>query len=654
MVLEQECLAKCQDLTISTPCLEDCFRAGGWVEVVQESSLTATLPEWVVIALAGVLVILSGLFSGLTLGLLSLDLVGLRILEQGGDECERKYAAKIIPVRRHGNLLLCTLLFGNVVVNSAISILLSDLTSGAVGLVTSTVIILIVGEIIPQSVCSRHGLMIGAHSLWLVKIFMFVFLPVSWPISKLLDWVLGRDIGMVYSREELKRLIDLHYEDPEAQKESHLTFEDHKLLIGSLEYKAKRVVDVMTCLENCFMLEKSTRLDFKVLTEIYKSGYSRIPVFVGNRHNISGVLYVKDLILVDPDDEVELGTIMGLRGHGVERVYDDVTLDKVLKTFMTTYNHLLVVYKRGADLLDSENDVQPIGNTAVMGLITLEDVIEEVLQDEIVDETDKIQDPIKPFRVFDNMSTFLKFFDHKMHGSKLSDQELRAVCAFLVSNLQEFACFKDNESHLEKVVRRAEIIEVDGPAKGDDIIDTAFLDQFEQCHDSLVLYRNRVPAQHFTLVLQGKALIRSGNEGFTLEVGPWCHLGRGALSMLSFIPDFDAIGDSPCRFLRIHKSQYTAAVDAVNGCALMGNVLLSPVSPPSDGSVPYRENNNSSSKPHTNTRKNPFCSTRHGESLPEVTPTTSRTPLLGPPHQHTTQVEMSTSSPFSDVVTDFM
>lgn len=49
----------------------------------------------------------------------------------------------------------------------------------------------------------------------------------------------------------------------------------------------------------------------------FSQGYSRIPVYEGNHHNIKGVLYVKDLILVDPDDKVELGTIMDLRLVGI-------------------------------------------------------------------------------------------------------------------------------------------------------------------------------------------------------------------------------------------------------------------------------------------------------------------------------------------------
>ena len=107
-----------------------------------------------------VLISLSALFSGLTLGLLGLDKIGLKIVIGGENKRLAENAAKIAPIRENGNLLLCTLLLGNVAVNSYLSILLSTLTSGLVGFFVSTFLILIFGEIIPQATCSRYALQV--------------------------------------------------------------------------------------------------------------------------------------------------------------------------------------------------------------------------------------------------------------------------------------------------------------------------------------------------------------------------------------------------------------------------------------------------------------------------------------------------------------
>lgn len=58
-----------------------------------------------------------------------------------------------------------------------------------------------------QAICSRHGLCIGAKTIYLTKITMILTFPLSYPISKLLDLVLGEEIGNVYNRERLKELV---------------------------------------------------------------------------------------------------------------------------------------------------------------------------------------------------------------------------------------------------------------------------------------------------------------------------------------------------------------------------------------------------------------------------------------------------------------
>ena len=128
--------------------------------------------------IVGILVVFSGIFSGLTLGLLGLDLNGLEIV-MASDSSDAVNAAKILPIRKHGNLLLCTLLLGNVAVNAAVSVVLSEISSGLMAFFVSTALIVLFGEIIPQSVCSRYALVIGAKFVYLVWILLIVMSPVQ-------------------------------------------------------------------------------------------------------------------------------------------------------------------------------------------------------------------------------------------------------------------------------------------------------------------------------------------------------------------------------------------------------------------------------------------------------------------------------------------
>ena len=114
----------------------------------------------------------SGLFSGLTLGLMSLDPAGLEVIIAGGDPVGKSQAERILPLRKHGNLLLCSLLLGNTLVNALLAILTASFTSGLLGGVLSSAAILVFGEILPQSVCSRHGLYIGSKVVDLVRVLM--------------------------------------------------------------------------------------------------------------------------------------------------------------------------------------------------------------------------------------------------------------------------------------------------------------------------------------------------------------------------------------------------------------------------------------------------------------------------------------------------
>ena len=262
-----------------------------------------------------VLLCLSGLFSGLTLGLMSLTVSDLEIYIQSEkpDEDAKDYqervdealnAQKILPMRQRGNLLLCTLLLGNTLVNALIAILSANFTSGAVGAAVSTFFIVIFGEITPQSVCSRYGLYIGAKTIGVVKVFMFLF-PVAYPISRVLDCILGEDMGMAYDKQELAQLVDQQEKNTESNADASTT----NLLKGALAFGQKTVKDIMTTRyakagdnPGTWMLDISKKLDFDTMLVIYKTGYTRIPICDGNEADpqspIVGLLLTKDLMLV--------------------------------------------------------------------------------------------------------------------------------------------------------------------------------------------------------------------------------------------------------------------------------------------------------------------------------------------------------------------
>lgn len=171
------------------------------------------LPIWMSIVIIITCLTFSALFSGLNLGLMSMDQTELKIVANTGTDEEKRYARAIMPVRKTGNYLLCSILLGNVLVNSTLTIIMDDITSGLVAVIGSTLVIVIFGEICPQAVCSRYGLAVGAKTIYITRVVMAITFPLAFPISKLLDRILGVELGNVYNRERLKELVkvSMHY-----------------------------------------------------------------------------------------------------------------------------------------------------------------------------------------------------------------------------------------------------------------------------------------------------------------------------------------------------------------------------------------------------------------------------------------------------------
>jgi hypothetical protein len=105
--------------TISDVCTKECC-----ADICNASPLDG-FPVWLSVILVVFLLALSAMFSGLTLGVLGLDLTGLEIVKESGDANNAKYAERIYPIRKNGNQLLCTLTLGSTCVNALVAILMA-------------------------------------------------------------------------------------------------------------------------------------------------------------------------------------------------------------------------------------------------------------------------------------------------------------------------------------------------------------------------------------------------------------------------------------------------------------------------------------------------------------------------------------------------
>ncbi|XP_068544455.1 metal transporter CNNM2 isoform X3 [Anas acuta] len=467
------------------------------------------LPFWLQVIFISLLLCLSGMFSGLNLGLMALDPMELRIVQNCGTDKEKNYAKRIEPVRRQGNYLLCSLLLGNVLVNTTLTILLDDIAgSGLVAVVVSTIGIVIFGEIVPQAICSRHGLAVGANTIFLTKFFMMMTFPASYPVSKLLDCVLGQEIGTVYNREKLLEM--LRVTDPY----NDLVKEELNIIQGALELRTKTVEDVMTPLRDCFMIAAEAVLDFNTMSEIMESGYTRIPVFEGDRSNIVDLLFVKDLAFVDPDDCTPLKTITRFYNHPLHFVFNDTKLDAMLEEFKKGKSHLAIVQR-----VNNEGEGDPFYE--VLGIVTLEDVIEEIIKSEILDETDLYTDNKTKKKVAhrDRKQDFSAFkqTDSEMKV-KISPQLLLAMHRFLATEVEAFGPSQMSEKILLRLLKHPNVIQ------------ELKYDEKNKKAPEHYLYQRNKPVDYFILILQGKVEVEAGKEGMKFEAGAFSYYGVMALT----------------------------------------------------------------------------------------------------------------------------
>lgn len=327
---------------------------------------------WVNMGVSIALVLLGGIFAGLTLGLMGQDEVYLKVILQSGEQSERAAASKVLSLLKRGkHWVLVTLLLSNVITNETLPIVLDRVLGGGwPAVVSSTIAIVIFGEIIPQSASVRYGLRIGAIFAPFVLGLMYLMYPIAYPISLLLDYILGEDHGIIYKRAGLKTLVGLH----KTMGVERLSEDEVTIISAVLDLKDKPVALVMTPMDDVFTMSSDRILDEETIEEILHTGFNRIPIHApGEPTNFVGMLLVRTLITYDPEDNFPISSFPLAT---LPETRPDTSCLNILNYFQEGKSHMVVVSKTPGEA------------HGALGVLTLEDVIEELIGEEIIDESD--------------------------------------------------------------------------------------------------------------------------------------------------------------------------------------------------------------------------------------------------------------------------
>jgi hypothetical protein len=187
-----------------------------------------------------------------------------------------------------------------------------------------------------------------------------------------------------------------------------ITKEEVSILAGALDFSSKRVDQVMTPIKDAYMININDRLTAQMIKSLLESGYSRIPVYENEKTNVVGMFYVKDLALVNPDIGFRIGDIIHIIGRKFPKVVASTKLSEMLTAFKECRCHISLVFRylnepqipeeadqtldhhhhHGDDGDDDGGSDSKLAEIENVGLVTLEDLFEEILQSEINDETD--------------------------------------------------------------------------------------------------------------------------------------------------------------------------------------------------------------------------------------------------------------------------
>ncbi|NQX78127.1 gliding motility-associated protein GldE [Gilvibacter sp.] len=343
---------------------------------LEPPSILLTLAYSNAISLAVILLLLlcSALISASEVAFFSLSATDL---ESEGEKPSKKLEI-VGELLAKPKKLLATILVSNNFINIAIILLFDSVAEGFFsGLTTDflgipvrfivevgvvTFFILLFGEILPKIYASRNNLSFALFMAYPLKALEVLLSPLSIPMRSITRFIENR-----FGRKKSKFSVDHLSQALELTSEDDTTQEEQKILQGIVTFGNTDAKQVMKPRMDLFALSNDQKFE-DILPEIVSNGYSRIPVYQDNIDNITGVLYVKDLLPFLGEKKLDWVSLQ----REAYFVPENKKLDDLLAEFKEMKMHLAIV-------------VDEYGGTS--GLLSLEDILEEIVG-EISDEFD--------------------------------------------------------------------------------------------------------------------------------------------------------------------------------------------------------------------------------------------------------------------------
>jgi CBS domain containing-hemolysin-like protein len=308
-----------------------------------------------------VLILLSVCLTAMSVAFRGLSVVHLRHWARRGDDT----AKALYPLVARGSAITMTIELLRAFAISGAVVLTTLVLWAVLAWVVASVIFFVAFIVLSELFLKPFGIRLlvwfGRPLSWLSNILK----PVTVPLGHLLDRFIA-DQPVVLTKGELSHL--LHSVNA---SDTDLSHDELRILRHALTFGEKTVHDVMTPRSVMAVVSETEVLSPILLDELHKSGHSRFPVLSSDGSTCIGILFVRDLLEAKTHTKV-----IEIMRPGIHYVNEDRELDHVLQAFLKTKQHMFLVVN---------------GFAEIVGLVTIEDVVEQVLGKPIIDEFDQYE-----------------------------------------------------------------------------------------------------------------------------------------------------------------------------------------------------------------------------------------------------------------------